>query len=102
MHIVNSLFLRRIFPNASRFEITGSTFIASHNVSMHPSTIPTISTPGFNGIEPQTTPPQPDIPLTFSAGSDEELSSRPVESEVYARSMLPQKKGYPLWEPKPD
>ncbi|KIK62477.1 hypothetical protein GYMLUDRAFT_164878 [Collybiopsis luxurians FD-317 M1] len=69
---------------------------------MHPSTIPTISTPGFNGIEPQTTPPQPDIPLTFSAGSDEELSSRPVESEVYARSMLPQKKGYPLWEPKPD
>ncbi|GAV99971.1 Pkinase-domain-containing partial [Lentinula edodes] len=80
------------FTGASHFDITNSVFIASHNG-------PTLTSP-FQSTSLQ--PPPPTMIPTLSFDSDSESSSSTeTEWEVYARLLLPRKRGYPLWLPKP-
>ncbi|KAE9404218.1 hypothetical protein BT96DRAFT_916987 [Gymnopus androsaceus JB14] len=76
----------QIFSGASHFDITNSVLIAS-------STGPTLVSPI------QSTPRATIAPLALET---KEESSSLVESEIYARLLLPRKKGYPLWKPKAD
>ncbi|KIK59377.1 hypothetical protein GYMLUDRAFT_678444 [Collybiopsis luxurians FD-317 M1] len=86
----------QIFPNASHFGIRDSVFInntstltsdPTHQIASHPPPIPPNSLPNSD---------------VSSEWEDDQFPSRLVESEVYARLLLPRRKGYPLWKPKPD
>lgn len=81
---------RRIFSGASHFDITNSVFTASSNGTTVTSPIQSMS--------------RAILPTSASETNrvQEESRSTLVESEVYARLLLPRKKGYPLWKPKPD
>ncbi|KAF5371100.1 hypothetical protein D9757_010795 [Collybiopsis confluens] len=84
----------QIFTGASRFDISNSVFIATSN----PTTV--------SNIANETRPTISDPYILSSSRSniieEEKDDNPPVESEVYARLLLPRKKGYPLWKPKPD
>ncbi|KAF9069895.1 hypothetical protein BDP27DRAFT_663833 [Rhodocollybia butyracea] len=84
----------QMFSNAGHFDITNSIFVTSNAP-------PTIASPAVSR-SPLNTPRD----LSSESGSipilDNSGSVSLVDSEVYARLLLPLKKGYPLWKPKPD
>ncbi|KAJ3976802.1 hypothetical protein EV361DRAFT_209266 [Lentinula raphanica] len=76
------------FTGASNFDIANSVFIASTNTTLT-SALPQIS--DASRLSPKPSLFIPPLP------SDESEA----EWEVYARLLLPRKRGYPLWDPKP-
>ncbi|KIK60187.1 hypothetical protein GYMLUDRAFT_614472 [Collybiopsis luxurians FD-317 M1] len=113
--MANTAVAPQMFTGASQFDISNSVFIANaprlaHDNEIAPQMVshtPSVSSLSSDGSAPQTTLPfaTPNSSRSLVVSSEcksEELPSRLVESEVYARLLLPRKKGYPLWQPKPD
>lgn len=91
----HSLLMHRMFSSASQFGISNSVFVAS-NASSPPS----FPLPEPFSVSSTTTPVNPTSDSHLRSIRDEIASL--VESELYARLLLPRKKGYPLWKPRPD
>ncbi|KAF5375984.1 hypothetical protein D9757_008825 [Collybiopsis confluens] len=92
--------INQMFPAASHFGIYDSVFQIASNGPPSLNTSPIRLSSSSRALHlPSPSPP--------SSHGDGLQAGRPnhsslVESELYARLLLPRKKGYPLWRPKPD